>query len=214
MRAVTPKVGTKFADTYAPLTAQQATVLVRDYGVGAVLRYENLTAEELSGLLSVPGLLVGLLVTSPKPGYLPTAALATEKHAAAAKHFVSLEVPATATVTIDLETMGGAVADRIAYANAAAQAIVAESLTAGGYIGDGVGMTSAELTELLVTRYLKSESRVTDSANPPNYAEPACGWVGVQQYPGNQRLEDDLFVDFGILGTDYKGRALVLVGQE
>jgi hypothetical protein len=210
MRAVLPPVGTKFADSYDPLSYAQALTLVNDYGVGAVLRYENLTAGELANLLDAK-LLVGLLVTSPEAGYQPTAALAQEKYSAAVATFTALGVPATVSVLADLEEMGGAAADRIAYANAAAGEIASGRFDPAGYFGAGVGLTSLELYDLAVNRYLKGLSRVTDQTG--TLAEPACGWVGYQVYPGNRSLPGGLLVDFGILGTDYEGRSLVLIGS-
>jgi hypothetical protein len=210
MKAVTAPVGAKFVDCWAgPTTAAQAKALATEDGAAVILRYEDMGAEELDWLLE-EGLLVGLVITSPAPGYQPSAALAQSKYQAAVAHFVSLDVPETVSVIADLETMGGESTDRIAYANAAAAVIASARLDPAGYIGSGVGLTSAELYVLAVNRYLKGLSRVTDTTSA--LAEPACGWVGYQVYPGNQRSKSGVLVDYGILGTDYEGRALVVIG--
>jgi hypothetical protein len=209
MKAVSAPVGAKFADCYAgPTSAAQAQALVAEDGVQVILRYEDMSAAELEWLLAA-GLLVGLLVTSPPPGYQPSASLAQEKYQAAIEHFVGLDVPETTSVLADLETMGGAPADRTAYTNGAAAVITSARFDPAGYIGSGVGLTSAELYALAVNRYVKGLSRVTDAAGA--LAEPACGWVGYQVYPGNQRSKSGVLVNFGILGTDYEGRSLTLV---
>jgi hypothetical protein len=210
MRTVNAPVGAKFVDCYAgPTTEAQADALVQKDRAEVILRYEDMTAEELEWLLAA-GLLVGLVVTSPAPSYQPSASLAQSKYQVAIEHFVGLDVPDSVSVLADLETMGGDVSDRIAYANAAAAVTLSARLGPAAYIGSGVGMTSAELYALAATRYVKGLSRVTDDANA--LAEPACGWVGYQQYPGNQRSKSGVLVDYGILGTDYEGRSLVLIG--
>lgn len=209
MKAMTPRVGTKFVDCFGSVSPAQARALATDEGVGAVLRYENMGAEEMEMLLG-EGLLVGLVVTAPMPGFQPSSALAQEKFSAAVEHFVGLDVPDAVSVIVDLETMGGDAGDRIAYANGAAAVIVSAKLDPAGYFGAGVGLTSAELTALVVNRYLKSLSRVTDANGV--LAEPACGWAGHQIYPGNQKLACGLLVDFGMFGTDYEGRSFTLVG--
>jgi hypothetical protein len=209
MRAVNAPVGAKFVDCYAGPSAAEARALVLDDGAGVILRYENMGADELSWLLEA-GLLVGLVITSPAPGYLPSAAMAQSKYQAAIEHFTTLGVPDAVSVLADFETMGGESTDRIAYANAAAAVTASARLGPAAYIGSGVGLTSAELYALTANRYLKSLSRVTDVAG--NLAEPACGWVGYQQFPGNQKSKSGVLVDYGILGTDYEGRALIVIG--
>jgi hypothetical protein len=210
MKAVAAPVGSKFADCYAgPTSAAQAKALVTEDGVDVILRYEDMGADELAWLLDA-GLLVGLVITSPPPGYQPSASLGQSKYQAAVEHFVGLDVPETISMIADFETMGGESTDRIAYANAAAAVIASARFDPAGYIGSGVGLTSAELFALAVNRYLKSLSRVTDTTGA--LAEPACGWVGYQQYPGNQRSKSGVLVDFGILGTDYEERSLIVIG--
>jgi hypothetical protein len=209
MKAVTAPVGAKFVDCWAgPTTAAQAQALVTEDGAAVILRYEDMGAEELDWLLEA-GLLVGLVITSPAPGYQPSAAMAQSKYQAAVAHFVHLDVPETVSVIADFETMGGESTDRVAYANAAAAVIASARLDPAGYIGSGVGLTSAELYVLAVNRYIKGLSRVTDTTGA--LAEPACGWVGYQQFPGNQKSKSGVLVDFGILGTDYEQRALVVI---
>lgn len=209
MRAILAPVGAKFADTYEPVTSAAQCATLTANSVAVVLRYENLTASELALLLDNQ-LLVGLLVTAPEPNTPVSASLAQQKYQAALEHFTGLDVPATASVIADFETFGGPTADRVAYCNAAAAVIASAGLGPACYGGAGMGLTSAELTDLAVTRYVKSLSRVTDPAG--DLVEPACGWCGYQVFPGNQSLPNGLCVDFGMLGTDYEGRALALVG--
>lgn len=211
MKAIVVPVGTKFADSFAPVTQAEAASLVSDHGVGAVLRYaDNLTAAELAALLEVPGLLVGLIVSAPEPNTPVSSALAQSKYGVAVERLVNLDTPSGASVIADFETFGGATGDRIAYCNAAGAVIKSASLDPASYFGAGVGLTSAQITDIVVDRYVKSLSQVRDAEN--NFVEPACGWCGYQVFPGNQKLSNGMLVDFGILGTDYEGRALTLIG--
>lgn len=206
MRVVAAPVGAKFADTYGPVTtAAQAAALAATASI--VLRYENLTEGELE-LLFGAGLLVGLIVTAPPPGTAVSGALAQAKYGEAAEHFAAdLAAPAGASVLIDLETLSG---DPPGYAVAAASVLASGDLAPATYVGAGAGFTSDALYALPVYPYLKGMSRVEDPAGA--LVEPACGWCGYQVYPGDQSLAGGLVVDFGVLGTDYRGRTLALLG--
>ena len=203
----TPAPGSRWADTIAHITAAEAAALVADKFTGVFLYAETVTQADIDNALGA-GLDVAFVMYSPSPGYQPSAQLGTQMATAACAALKKLSIPATVCLFVDLETMGGAPTDKIAHANAAADVIAAQGFTPGGYIGAGVGLTSAQLFALHVVRYWKSGSRVEDATGA--LAEPACGWCVVQGMPFDYQVPGGgPEVDLDVVWQDYKGRSVI-----
>jgi hypothetical protein len=203
----TPRPGSSWADTIAHITAAEAATLVADHFTGVFLYAETATQDDVDNALEA-GLLVAFVMYSPSPGYQPSATLGTQMATAACAALKKLLIPATISLFIDLESMGGVAADKIAHANAAADAIMSEGFTPGGYIGSGVLLTSAQLYALHVVRYWKSGSRVEDATGA--LAEPACGWCAIQGIPFNYQVPGGgPEVDVDTVWQDYRGRSVI-----
>ena len=200
-----PKPRSKFADTISHITAPEAVALKADGFDGIFLYAETATQADIDNALGA-GLLVAFVMYSPTPGYQPSATLGAEMATSACAHLKTLNVPAGVSLFVDLESMGGAPADKIAHANAAADVIAAQGFLPGAYIGAGVGLTSMELYRLHVVRYWKSGSMVLDRNG--QYAEPGCGWCVVQGMPFNQQVPGGPEVDVDAVWQDYRGRTI------
>jgi hypothetical protein len=205
----TPTPGSRWADTISHITATEAAALVADKFTGVFLYAEQVTQSDIDLALSA-GLQVAFVMFSPAPGYQPSAALGASMATVACQKLRALNLPAGLTLFIDLESMGGLPADKIAHANAAAAVIVKMGFIAGGYIGAGVGLTSAELYALLVTLYWKSGSIVLDRNG--QHAEPGCGWAVVQGMPFDYKVPGGgPEVDLDVVWEDYRGRTVVVL---
>lgn len=203
---IDPKPRSKYADTVAHISATEAHALRADGFDGIFLYAEQVTQADIDNALGA-GLQVAFVMFSPTPGYQPSAQLGAQMATSACAHLKSLSVPAGVSLFIDLESMGGVAADKIAHANAAADVIAAQGFLPGAYVGAGVGLTSVELYALRVVRYWKSGSKVLDRNG--QYAEPGCGWCVVQGMPFNQQIPNGgPLVDIDAVWQDYRGRTI------
>ena len=207
MRIVSPDIGARAIDSYSPITPDHADALL-GAGIQCVGRYtDNLSGGEFQMLLGKK-FLVFFITTSPANAYVPTVALAQQKHQAALMRIKALGVGPGATSFVDLEGMGGDFQSHIDYANAALGAMTPYCV-GGVYVGDAVGLTSKELYDLpQAVRYWKSESRVQDRFG--QIAEPQCGWAICQAYPGNVVI-NGVQVDVDMCQEDYQGRRITCV---
>ena len=205
----TPKPGRSWGDTISHITALEASAMVADGFAGVFLYAETVTQADVDNALGA-GLMVAFVMYSPSPGYQPSAQLGAQMALNACVALKKLNMPTGISLFIDLESMGGTPADKIAHANAAADTIVAQGLLAGGYIGAGVGLTSVQLFDLHVTLYWKSGS-IVESA-PGVLAEPECGWAVVQGMPFDYQVPNGgPEVDLDVVWQDYRGRSIVAV---
>lgn len=202
----TPTPCGRWADTISHISAVEASALVADKFMGVFLYAETVTQADINNALGA-GLQVAFVMYSPSPGYQPSAQLGAQMALNACVALKKLNMPVGISLFIDLESMGGVAADKIAHANAAADAIVAQGLFAGGYIGAGVGLTSLELYALHVTLYWKSGSIVLDRNG--QHAEPGCGWAVVQGMPFDYQVPaGGPEVDLDVVWQDYRGRSV------
>jgi hypothetical protein len=207
-KIVEAPVGAKACDAYESVTAAQAKSLRAD-GFEAIGRYvEGVTQQELEWLTAA-GLGVWFIIEGLASGTAPSAALGGQMVSAGLTHLHSLGVPSGVTVFGDLEGDGRASSDWIAFGNAEADAISTFKDIPGGYIGEGIGLTSRELYALRFVRYWKSGSRVVDRFD--ELAEPACGWAAIQGIPFDIARPDGLQIDVDALWRDYRGRAITLL---
>jgi hypothetical protein len=207
----TPTPGSKWCDTIAHITAGDASALAAAKFEGVFLYAETATQADIDNALAA-GLGVAFVMYSPNPGYQPSASLGQQMAAAACARLKSLSIPGGVSLFVDLETMGGQPADKIAHANAAGDIITAQGFLAGAYIGSGVGLTSLELYDLHVVRYWHSCSRILDRNG--ELAEPACGWCTLQGNPTNYRVPGGPEVDVDVVWQDYEGRSIVAIKEK
>lgn len=201
-------IGTKGCDAYESVSQAQAKSLRAD-GFEAIGRYvENVTQQELEGLTAA-GLGVWFIIQGLAAGTTPGAALGGQMVSAGLTRLHSFGVPTGVTVFGDLEGDGRAHSDWIAFGNGQADAISTFRDIPGGYIGEGIGLTSRELYALRFVRYWKSGSRVVDRFD--ELAEPACGWTAVQGIPFDIARHDGLQIDVDVLWRDYRGRGITLL---
>ena len=116
----------------------------------------------------------------------------------------ALGIPAGTTVWLDMEGRGTLtdVDGLKGKINAWAGAIKAMGYEPGLYCGVPQPFTSAELYALAVVRYWESGSDVRDRNNA--LAKPNCGYCLRQFLP--QGFHAGVFVDFNMVGQDFKGR--------
>jgi hypothetical protein len=205
---VTPTPGSRWADTIAHITLAGAQALKTAAFTGVFLYAETVTQDDVDNAL-VSGLEVAFVMYSPDPGYQPSAALGTQMASSACAALKKLNIPAGVSLFVDLESMGGVAADKVAHANAAGDGITSGGFLAGAYIGAGVGLTSLELYHLHVVRYWKSGSVVYDRNG--QLAEPACGWCAVQGMPFDFQVSGGPEVDLDVIWQDYGGRSVIAV---
>lgn len=203
------RVGLKACDTLSHLSLGQAKALRAD-GFEAIFLYPAIvTAADLDAATGA-GLEVGFVMEGLATGTMPTADLGARMAKAAVARLASLGVPTGVTVFIDLEGDGRPHTAWIDFANAAGDALSGLGEIAGGYIGEGLGLTSLELFALRVHRYWKGASRVLDRNGV--LAEPTCGWCVVQGFPTDTPHASGLTIDVDVLWRDYASRSVTLIG--
>jgi hypothetical protein len=120
------------------------------------------------------------------------------------QELAALNIPKGATVWLDVEGITNLpFVEVMAKADAWGEAVVNAGYIAGIYVGANALMTSTELYGLVhITRYWKSQSRVTDRGGM--LAEPMCGWCMVQLYPSISWA--GIWVDLNFIQEDYENR--------
>ena len=120
----------------------------------------------------------------------------------------ALGIPLGASVFLDLEGLSAFKSDPVALAakvNAWADAIAAAGFVPCLYVGVPQPFTSAELYALRVRGYWRGQGSIRDRMNV--LAEPtSAGWMMTQVYPSRNAGNPATWVDFNMIGQDYKGR--------
>jgi hypothetical protein len=198
--------GSKAFDTTSHITPEDARHLKAAGFDVALLYAEMLSAEDLVNCTAA-GMGVAFTIEGLSETTTPSAELGARMARSAIDRVRSMGVPVGATYSADLEGDHRAWDEWIAFANAAAGVINAGADLSCGYIGEGMGLTSAELYALGVHRYWRGMSRVVDRSG--FLAEPQCGWCMVQQYP-TVRV-GSLEVDASLIGRDFRDRTITVV---
>lgn len=126
-------------------------------------------------------------------------------------------IPPGKTYGLDLEDppSGTPFEALIEYANGYASRIVTvksmrDVNKAGLYVGSGLLLTSKQLTDLLVTRYMRSVSRIIDATGA--VAEPDRGWDLYQLRPPNVSIPGTgTMWDVSAANQDYRGDGWTVV---
>lgn len=197
----------KAFDTLSHVGLPQAQALSK-LGFSVALLYANTATLDDIENCAASGLGIAFILEGLAASTQPSNALGASNATGALNRLAWMGIPKGFSLMIDLEGNGHEAADWIAYATGASQAASAAGAKPGYYVGEGIGLTSAELYALPGFPYWKGLSRVVDRHGM--LAEPVCGWAVVQSYP------DDLIVggtqvDVDIVGKDYRGRTLTVV---
>lgn len=202
------ELGAKCADTLSAITPWQAQKLADDKFEGVFVYAQVVTRATIDAVLGA-GMWVGFVLEGLAASTVPTADLGRGMAANGSARLRSLGVPRGVTVFSDLENPGHPPDAWIAFADAAADATRAAGDVPGHYVGDGLGLTSAQLYALRGERYAKGASRIVDANDPPQLAEPVCSWCWVQGFPMDVRhAGSGLTIDIGAVWRDYRGRAV------
>lgn len=187
-----------YCDTWQIITAEKAKAL-KASGIAGVIRYtDNLTAQEIQGLLSA-GLKIGFVSSCRGTGWVPTSDMGTRDGKAALAKLKSLGVPVGVTVWADVEGSGGTAQDSVAYLEARGKVLETAGYQHGLYEGYGQKATGAQLAALHYTHGYWAALAL---------AEPrpsGIGWNMIQLMPGNQSLAG-VIVDMNVVQQDQKGR--------
>jgi hypothetical protein len=197
MRTITLPNGSLGADTVTPITAAAALALKQE-GFSFIGRYvTSLSQAELHIILQA-----GLAVTlfSYANSFDPSDEIRALKN---------LGIPPEVCVWLDVEGVTDDAITLQARINTWARAIKQASYTAGMYAGAQELLTSQELWNLAVTRYMKSCSRIVDRNGAIADVELHSGWscnqVACQQQRGG------VTVDVDVTYADYLGRKVTMV---
>jgi hypothetical protein len=199
-------IGAKAFDTVSRISPEQAQALRAAGFEVAFLYAEMLTAEDLAHCTDA-GIAVVFTIEGLGTQTIPTSDLGTKMARSAVERMRAMGVPDGATYAVDLEGDGRDWDEWHAFADAAGSALNVGGDLSCAYVGEGIGLSSAELYGLRVHRYWRGMSRIVDRFG--NLAEPACGWCAVQQYP--TIAVAGLEVDVDVIGRDYHGRTLTVV---
>jgi hypothetical protein len=195
MKVVTLEPGTKGFDTVANVSLQEAQAL---YSAGFRFAGRYLTGLSNNELAEI--LQSGLACTffSYANSFDPSDEIAALKR---------LAIPIETVVWLDVEGVTDDAITLQARINTWARALKQAGYIPGMYAGAQQLLTSKELYDLSVNRYMKSCSRVVDRHN--QVAEPTCGWCMVQCACDVQRQNLEVDVDF--VFADYTGRSVAMV---
>jgi hypothetical protein len=172
-------------------------------GASFVIRYlDSLTPAELASILDA-GLGCSFCSYSEGGGWEPSEAKGAAGGAQAVAAMRALGVPAGATCWTDLEGVSSsAPADEVmAWADARGSVIQAAGFDAGLYVGEGGGLTGAQLFSLVFRNYWRSLSDVPTPS-------PA-GWSLLQLFPTT--VVAGVRVDVDAVQKDWKGRLPFMV---
>ena len=190
--------GEIYCDTWQIITAAKAKAL-KDKHVAGVIRYtDNLTAQEIQGLLAA-GLKIGIVSSCRGTGWVPTSDMGTRDGTAAVAKLKALGIPVGVTVWADMEGSGGTAQDSIAYLEARGKVVEAAGYQHGLYEGWGQKATGAQLAALHYTHGYWAALAIAE-ARPSG-----IGWNLLQLSPGNQSLAG-VTVDLNAVQQDQKGR--------
>jgi hypothetical protein len=194
MRIVTLDEAKGF-DTVTPITARSAADLyAADFRFAG--RYvTSLSNDEVKAILG-SGLALTLFTYA--NSFDPSDEIAALKR---------LSIPPEVTVILDVESVTDDAITLQARINTWARALKAASYIPGMYVGVNSKLTSAELYNLAVVRYMKSASRIVDRNG--DLAEPKCGWCATQTDVDVVRAGVTVDVDFSY--ADYNGRRIAMV---
>lgn len=195
MRVVTLEPGTKGFDTVANVSLGEAQALYTA-GFRFAGRYvTSVTTNELTEILQ-SGLACTLF--SYANSFDPSDEIAALKR---------LQIPHETVVWLDVEGVTDDAITLQARINTWARAMKQAGYIPGMYAGAQALLTSKELYDLAVNRYMKSCSRVSDRHGA--IAEPQCGWCMVQCACDVERQGLEVDVDF--VFADYTGRGVAMV---
>lgn len=182
----------------------------RAEGKSFVMQYGKIVTADAVAAITDEGMGLGIYSFGRQGDFSPTTGAQDAEEIL--DHLRSIGVPVgnMLTLTLDLETPKGAtIADVLAYEKQGwAAKVTPTGCTSGAYLGAGLLMTSAQYFSMAATRYVKSGSRLIDTAG--NAAEPECGYVMTQVLPFDQQC-GGAEVDFCFSGHDYFGRSMFMV---
>ncbi len=201
-------IGTLACDCYEPVSASQAKNLYKD-DFRAIGRYcQDVTQAELQWLTG-EGLGVFFILEGLAEATRPTASLGASIASQGVARIRSFGTPTGVTVCGDLEGEGKLPADWIDFGNAEAAAIKSLGDLPCGYYGEGLGLTSSEVSNMAWPRYWKSGSRVSDRFG--YIAEPSRGWCMIQGVPFDIARPDGLKIDVDIIWQDFRTNTITLM---
>lgn len=207
MKAIESPVGAAAFDHYGHLSLPQTQALSR-LGFRVALLYAGVVDANDLQFCFAAGLSVGFIMQGLAASTQPTNALGVTVAQNAIVSLTALGVPPGPHLVQDLEGGTHYPADWIAFSDAASLASESAGWKPAVYVGDSLGLTSAQLFSLRAQLYWKSMSRVVDSSG--QIAEPQCGWAMVQMFPGNL-VVGGTQIDVDIIGRDYQQRTLWVV---
>jgi len=198
VKTINLPAGSRGIDTIQKLNAYHCMWL-KENGFDFVIRYMVSLSVEERDIILAHGLALGLCTYA--HSFDPQDELDAIKR---------LQVPTGTDIFLDVEDDKLDAAALTRRINLWAGRIKGAGCNPGEYVGSGNPHTSKELYALAVSRYWKACSRTVDVNG--NEAAPVCGWVLIQLFPPNIKLECGLVVDIDTLQHDYRGRQVAFIG--